>query len=212
MLYRMILCCIVCFLPSISHADSHADSLAKAAQVYHQSLVLAAQGKTQQAVVALQAASRVLAKQDVWQARMQAAAALLQMQKTQSKAIPKTERNDYLAMASAYVRGHQKPEATAIWPAAVLATLLPGAGHAWLGRWHDTLMAACFVWPFLCLTFWAGKRKMGPVTVFFALLTVWLWSGTVFSAISLAERGSFELYLQWWQGVWQAAALPGRAW
>jgi len=53
---------------------------------------------------------------------------------------------------------------------------------------------------------------MGPVTVFFVLTTLWLWSGSVFSAVSLAERGSFEAYVLWWQGLWQASGLPGRPW
>ena len=68
------------------------------------------------------------------------------------------------------------------------------------------------VWPMLLLTLWAARRHMGPVTVFFALITVWLWSGTVFSSMSLAERASFEAYTLWWQGLWQASGLQGQPW
>ena len=95
---------------------------------------------------------------------------------------------------------------------AILATIFPGAGHAWQGRWQDAWVAAIMVWPMLILTLWAASRRMGPVTIFFAMITAWLWSGTVFSSISLAERGGMESYLLWWQGVWQASGLPGRPW
>ena len=53
---------------------------------------------------------------------------------------------------------------------------------------------------------------MGPVTAFFALVTAWLWSGSVFSAIALAERGGMEAYLDWWRELWRFAAIPGRPW
>jgi len=61
-------------------------------------------------------------------------------------------------------------------------------------------------------TFWADRRDMGPVTVFFAMITAWLWSGMVFSATSLAERGGYELYYAWWQQLWQASGLPSKPW
>ena len=98
------------------------------------------------------------------------------------------------------------------WLPGLLATIFPGAGHAWQERWNDAVVAAIMVWPMLILTLWAAYRRMGPVTIFFAMITAWLWSGTVFSAISLAERGDVEAYLVWWQGLWQASALPGRPW
>jgi len=181
-------------------------------QVYEQAVQLAVQGKSEQAIVALQAASAVLPISDVWKPRMQTAALLLQLKDQQSTQLPQALNNEYLLLAAAYAQSEPQPQVTQRWQVGLLATLLPGAGHAWLGRWHDAGEAALLVWPLLILTGWAARRRMGPVTVFFALLTVWLWSGTIFSAVSLAERGSFELYVLWWQGLWQASGLPGRPW
>ncbi|MDQ6955301.1 MAG: hypothetical protein Q9M20_07640 [Mariprofundaceae bacterium] len=183
-----------------------------AAQVYQVSIELAAHGKRSEAIVALQAASGVLAKEAIWRTRMLAAAQLLSMQQKQLTQLPILENNAHLTLAANYIKNHPQPEAAKVWIVGLLAAIFPGAGHAWQGRWNDAAVAALFVWPLLILTLWAARRKMGPVTVFFALLTVWLWSGTVFSAISLMERGNFEWYMQWWQGLWQASALPNRPW
>ncbi len=180
--------------------------------VYQQSVYMAAQGQLSQSIIALQAASAVLPKGEVWRDRMLVAAILLQMREQQSTQLQARESNDYIILANRYIEKQPKPQVDTIWPVALLASILPGAGHAWQGRWRDAGVAALFVWPLLLLTLWAARRKMGPVTVFFALLTAWLWSGTIFSAISLAERGSLEMYLQWWQGLWQASALPSRPW
>jgi hypothetical protein len=181
-------------------------------RVYKQSLLLASQGRVSDAVIALQAASAVLMIEDIWRERMLAASVLLIMQKQQTTQAASVGRNNYLKLADVYRQTNLQPQPIQVWPVALLASIFPGAGHAWLGRWHDAGVAALFVWPLLLLTLWAARRKMGPVTVFFALLTLWLWSGTVFSAISLAERGSFEMYMQWWQQLWLASALPGKPW
>jgi len=184
----------------------------QAEHVYQISMNLAAQGKLSQSITALHAAAAVLPEADIWRERMLAAASLLAMQKIQGLQQTTTEENNYSRLAEAYIKAHAKPKYRSVWPAALLATIMPGSGHAWLGRWGDALTAALFVWPLLILTLWAAWRKMGPVTVFFALLTLWFWSGSVFSAISLAERGSFAAYMQWWQALWQASALPGQPW
>jgi len=181
-------------------------------RVYKQSLLLASQGRLSDAVIALQAASAVLMTEDIWRERMLAASVLLTMQKQQATQGASVGRNNYLKLADVYRQMNLQPQPIQVWPVALFASIFPGAGHAWLGRWHDAGVAALFVWPLLLLTLWAARRKMGPVTVFFALLTLWLWSGTVFSAISLAERGSFEMYMQWWQQLWLASALPGKPW
>jgi len=183
-----------------------------AQRVYQQSIGLAAQGEVSKAVVALQAASAVLPHENIWHERMLTAAALLAMQKHQQMELPKIESNTYQKLAEAYIQAHAGIEPVSIWPVAMLAVIFPGAGHAWQGRMRDAGVAALLVWPLFILTLWAAKRKMGPVTLFFAVLTIWFWSGTVFSAISLVERGSFETYMQWWQGLWQASALLGRPW
>jgi hypothetical protein len=200
---------VVCCLLLVS---LQAQAAEPSSMVYKQSLLLASQGKIDQSIIALQAASAVLPQGDIWRERMLAASLLLTMQKQQLTQLVPIKHNNYLKLADTYRQENLQPQATQTWPVALLASIFPGAGHAWLGRWHDAGVAALFVWPLLLLTLWAARRKMGPVTVFFALLTLWLWSGTVFSAISLAERGSFEMYMQWWQQLWQASALPGRPW
>ncbi|MDQ6968858.1 MAG: hypothetical protein Q9M14_09270 [Mariprofundaceae bacterium] len=205
-LYKCLLLCCMIILPLQAQA---ADTAAQ--KVYQVALHKVVEGKPLQAIAALQAGSALLPKEAIWRERMQAAAILLRMQHQQSSALS-FEHNNYLNLALSYIKANPKPAVDQVWPVALLATVLPGAGHAWLGRWHDALVAAGLVWPLLMLTLWAAYRRMGPVTVFFALLSLWLWSGTVFSAVSLAERGSFELYMQWWQSLWQASALPGRPW
>ncbi len=191
---------------------------ASPAQVWQQAMQMAANGHDRQAVAHLSGAAAVLSEREsLWKERMQVGAALLDMRERQAVSAPVLD----LPAASGWVETrlikqyqstHAAPEHQSSAVPALLAAVLPGAGHAWQGRWRDAAVTAMLVWPMLALTLWAARRRMGPVTVFFALLTVWLWSGTVFSAVSLAERGDLEAYLQWWQGLWQASALPGRPW
>ncbi len=178
---------------------------------YRQALHLAASGHDARAAEMLErAASAVPAP---WKARMRTAAALLRMRHARSSHPDLSgNRSPQAALARAYLAARPAPETGPAWPVAVLAALLPGAGHLRLGRPRDAAVVAVFVWPMLLLTLWAWKRRMGPVTVFFALITLWLWSGSIFSALSLHERGGLGAYLRWWQGLWQAAALPGRPW
>ena len=186
---------------------------AAAEQTYQQSLRMAATDREAESIAALFAAASVLADYDIWKERMQAAAILLDIKRGQQATMPAhVEYGGNLALAAGYAREHQLPVAESSRLAVILAVLVPGAGHAWQGRWRDAAAAAMLVWPLLILTLWAARRKMGPVTVFFALITVWLWSGTVFSAMSLLERTSQAAYMLWWQGLWQASALPGQPW
>ncbi|MBL4775139.1 MAG: hypothetical protein JKY87_03685 [Mariprofundus sp.] len=182
-------------------------------EAYQQAIQLAAQNNSSQATASLNTLIEALPHQPAWQERLQAARQLINMRMNQQSNIPpQSSPNAYLTLASAYANNHPQPHDMNIWPATILATIFPGSGHAWQGRWRDASTAALMVWPMLLLTLWSFKRGMGPVTVFFALITVWLWSGTVFSSVSLAERGNLESYLMWWQSVWQASGLPGRPW
>ena len=182
-------------------------------QAYNQSLSLTASGHEREAVAHLQGAMAVLPAGDIWQERMALAARLIEMRQQQSFIWVKLDHlSAHARLAEAYLDKQERPAIKESWLPGILATVFPGAGHAWQGRWQDALVAAVMVWPMLLLTLWAACRHMGPVTLFFAIITAWLWSGTVFSAISLAERGDFENYLIWWQGLWQASALPGRPW
>lgn len=184
---------------------AHAD----ASDAYHRAMALATQGRDVEAVAML--AGAVETAPEVWVERMRVAASLLAMRSGQGVVLPPADGMN-AALISAYGQAHAAPPSADSRVAGMLAAIFPGAGHAWLNRWHDAGSAALLVWPMLLLTLWAWRRCMGPLTVFFALITLWLWSGSVFSAVSLAERGSFEAYALWWQGLWQASGLPGRPW
>ena len=202
--------CIVAMLLSLGLHSSI--SSAGPEEAYRQALNLAAQGKESMAMASLAAASETLPLEQPWRSRMVAAHTLIQMRQMSETRIEQGSTNPYLLLSKTQISRDAPPEPEPSWPVVVAATLFPGAGHALQGRWSDAKTAALMVWPFLILALWAAKRRMGPVTLFFALITVWLWSGTVFSAISLAERGDVELYMTWWQGLWQASGLPGRPW
>jgi len=200
---------IVLLFFAVSLTGQAAPAAADAADAYRQAMALAVQGRDAQAVAMLAGAAETAP--EVWSERMRAAARLLTMRARQGIELPPVDGLNG-ALIAAYGQTHAAPTAADPRLAGILATLFPGAGHAWLGRWHDAGVAVLLVWPILLLTLWAWRRGMGPLTVFFVLLTLWLWSGTVFSAVSLAERGGFEAYVQWWQGLWQASGLPGRPW
>jgi len=180
--------------------------------VYRQAMQLAVRGHDDRAVAMLDGAAGMLHGQNIWRERMLAAAALLNMRNKEALRPMFAGQSIHAGLAGQYIHDHPSPEQVYPWVSGLLATLFPGSGHAWLGRWHDAAVAAILVWPMLLLTFWAWKRRMGPVTVFFGLLTLWLWSGTVFSAVSLAERGGVEAYMAWWHELWQFTGLPGRPW
>jgi len=194
-------------------------SQANPADAYQQAINMAAQGHEREALAALHVLQSAIAQpsptaqQSTWNLRSFAAQQLINIKLEQrSTMLAADNTNPYLSLAANHIRTHPLQHETTLWPITLVATLLPGAGHAWQGRWHDAYSAALIVWPMILLTLWALKRRMGPVTVFFALITIWLWSGTVFSAISLAERGSAEAYIIWWQSIWLASGLPGRPW
>lgn len=178
-------------------------------QVWRNALQQAAAGRDAQAAELLEGAAGALAGDDPWRARMDTASILLAMraQRVTIPSRPLTGAHGILARR--WLAHHPAPRPANHWLVGTLATLLPGAGHARLGRWRDALTVAVLVWPMIGLTLWAGHRRMGPVTLFFAMITTWLWSGTVFSALSLAHRGDFEQYQAWWRALWHAAGLPG---
>ncbi|MDQ6996125.1 MAG: hypothetical protein Q9M82_01535 [Mariprofundus sp.] len=202
--FGLLVLALLLYLPAC-YADS--------ASAYRQAVDLAAQGDDRAALASWRALADALPAQDFWQQRMLAAGQLMSMRMAhQSLFSAQSGPNQYLALASSYAAAHPLLQDATRWPATALAVIIPGAGHAWQGRWKDAGMAALMVFPMLILTLWAARRRMGPVTVFFALITLWFWSGTVFSSMSLAERASAEMYMAWWQGIWQASGLPGRPW
>jgi len=203
---------LLCFFLGAVLASFPQTLEAKPDDLYSEAIHLAAQGKDATAADRLRYGMTVLAKSDPWRARMSAAAALLDMRNRQAAAPIISDAEMYEVLIETYLRKHQPARMERVWPIGLMATVLPGSGHAWLGRWHDASIAALMVWPMLVLTLWAARRRMGPVTLFFSLITLWLWSGTIFSAVSLAERGGSEAYMIWWRGLWNASGLLGRPW
>jgi len=186
-------------------------------QVWQQSMQLAQQGQDRRAIAVLEGAILQSGQSNVWTQRFDIAKRLLKLRydakvnSTYNTLMP-NRNNQYDMLMQSWLQQHPIPTVEESIMPGLLAAIIPGAGHAWLGRWGDAGVSAMLVWPLLILTFWAARRDMGPVTVFFALITAWLWSGTVFSATSLAERGDYELYYAWWQQMWTASGLPSKPW
>ena len=192
-------------------------SSASPEQAWDEAMMLAQQGKDGRAIALMQGATLQESTNSIWAQRFSIAMRLLELRseaKHHSKymGVQLSGQNQYEILMSNWLATHPAPEPADSAIPSILASIIPGSGHAWMGRWGDAGVAAMLVWPLLILTFWAARREMGPVTVFFAIITAWLWSGTVFSATSLAERGDFELYYAWWQEMWIAAGLPSRPW
>jgi len=199
----LLLYCMCLGSPTISHADP--------IEAYQQALSLAAQGDTRSAIAMLRGAESSLPASLPIYTRIHAAAVLLTMQQQRQQQLPDPQGNFHLILALRFLHNAPPPTTERSLVPAILGAIFPGAGHAWLNRWHDAMMSALLVFPMLLLSIWAWRRAMGPVTLFFSLITLWLWSGTVFSALSLAERANYIAYFAWWQSLWQAAALPGHA-
>ena len=188
-----------------------AEDFVDAQVIYQLALQQAASGHDDEAVNTLNQALQSPFVDGAWRERLVLAAGLLEMKAARASQPVFAAATPQTRMVEAYLTGHAAPRQSIEWAPALLGAVIPGAGHLWLGRYHDAAISAILVVPMLLLTFWAARRKMGPVTVFFFMITAWLWSGTVFSVYSLTERTFAEAYLGWWQGVWQAAALPGLA-
>ncbi len=192
-------------------------SFASPEQAWQEAMHLAQQGSDKQAMALLRGASLEQGEQSLWTQRFDIAISLLMLrnqakQDSEYRTLFLTGKNQYEILLENWLKQNPMPAVSdSVWPG-LFASIIPGAGHAWMGRWGDAGVAAMLVWPLLILTFWAARRDMGPVTVFFALITAWLWSGTVFSAVSLAERGDYELYYSWWQQMWSASGLPTKPW
>lgn len=206
LLYALV-CCLL--LPISGQAGPQ--------QVWDEAMSQAKLGHDAQAIALLKGASMISAEQNLWFQRFDIASRMLSLRENARhdsiyQGLLLSGNNQHEVMLAAWLNQHPLPQTSGSSIPAILAAMIPGAGHAWMGRWGDAGVSAMLVWPLLILTFWAARRDMGPVTVFFALITAWLWSGTVFSAVSLAERGDYELYYSWWREMWVASALPARPW
>ncbi|MDX8382070.1 MAG: hypothetical protein R8M14_08170 [Ghiorsea sp.] len=185
--------------------------------VWQTSMKLAQHGHDAQAISMLNGAMLQMDQPSTWKQRFDITQRLLKLRidaksSSEYNALRLTGNNQYEMLMQSWLQQHPIPVVEDSIMPGLLGSVIPGAGHAWLERWGDAGVSAMLVWPLLILTFWAARRDMGPVTVFFALITAWLWSGTIFSATSLAERGDFELYYAWWQQMWVASGLPSKPW
>jgi len=189
---------LLCAMPMAVHATAQ--------QVWQQALQ---NSDAAQSALMLRSAATVLQPSDPWQSRMRVASELYAMRSSQALRPAQPLTGSYGVLANGWLQQHPAPKAAKTWLIATVATVLPGAGHLLLQRWRDALVVVVLVWPMIGLTLWAARREMGPVTLFFTLITTWLWSGTVFSAVSLAKRGGLEHYEAWWRALWHAAGLPG---
>lgn len=186
---------------------------AEPSEGYYAGIALAAQGQDKQAVQYLRQQMALVPLDDPWRQRIQAAAGLIEARGERKGSVNLEATPIQQSLAASYIRVKPAPGGEpSIWPVGLMSLMLPAAGHAWMGRWRDAAVAAGMVWPMIGLTLWAARRRMGPVTVFFAVIAVWLWSGVIFSSLSLAEREAGLAYVQWWQGLWSATGLPGRPW
>ena len=130
----MPLMLLAMLLPGNAHAD--------ASDAYNQAVVMASSGQSKSATVAMATLAAALPAEDIWHQRAVAAWALLSMRtQRQTELPPLGQANANLTLATAYAATNPLlPEATS-WPATALAVAVPGAGHAWLGRfpwtrWH----------------------------------------------------------------------------
>ena len=209
LLFKMLVTLFLLVMPVLSYASAQ--------QAWDEAMLLAKQGSDRQAIALMRGANMQQDSQSLWAQRFDIATRLLEL-RTEAKyhseysAFKLSGNNQHEMLMANWLKQNPLPETAGETLPGLLAAIIPGSGHAWMGRWGDAGVAAMLVWPLLILTFWAARREMGPVTVFFALITAWLWSGTVFSAVSLAERGNFELYYAWWQEMWIASGLPSRPW
>ncbi len=209
LLFKSWVVLFLLLVPALSFADPQ--------QAWDEAMQLAQHGADRQAMALMRGAALQQDEQSVWHQRFDMATRLLTLRSeakyhSEYTNLQLSGNNQYEILMANWLNQHPLPQTSGSTLPGLLASIIPGSGHAWMGRWGDAGVSAMLVWPLLILTFWAARRDMGPVTVFFALVTAWLWSGTVFSAVSLAERGDFELYYAWWQEMWIASGLPSRPW
>ncbi len=185
-----------------------------ARMAYDSWIAKAAQGDLRTSVEGLRHLAAGLPANSIWRERCQMAVLLLDMRRQRSLHLPAMAMPSmsYRLVERKWRQLDQLESPPARWLVLFGAMAVPGGGHAIMGRWHDAWVSFVMTGFMLWLTLWAFRRRMGPVTVFFGVLTVWLWGGTIFSALSLHERYFAEQYMNWWQQLWLASGLPGRPW
>ncbi|RMG91470.1 MAG: hypothetical protein D6703_04975, partial [Zetaproteobacteria bacterium] len=157
---------------------------------YESWIAKAAQGDLRSSVKGLNQLAARLPSDSIWHERCQMASLLLEMRRQRSTHLPPIAMPtiSYRLVERKWRQLEQLAPPPPSWLVLAGAVVVPGGGHAIMGRWHDAwvsfVMTGFMVW----LTCWAFRRRMGPVTVFFGVMTVWLWGGTIFSAVSLHER------------------------
>lgn len=97
------------------------------------------------------------------------------------------------------------------WMAGALAAILPGAGHAYLGRWEDAALVLSVNAAFLGATVEAIQRREPALAGGMALAELLWYSGNVFSAVSNTHKHNRLLRDRWAEGIRvpQAPLLEG---
>jgi tetratricopeptide (TPR) repeat protein len=85
--------------------------------------------------------------------------------------------------------------------AGILAALLPGLGHAYLGRWEDAGLVFVVNGAFLAGTLEAIERRNRALAAGMALGELLWYSGNVFSAVSNAHKHNKLLRESWSQRI-----------
>lgn len=87
------------------------------------------------------------------------------------------------------------------WTAAALAAIVPGAGHAYLGRWEDAALTFCVNAAFLGASIEAVSKRQTALAAGMAAAELLWYSGNVFSAVSNAHKHNQVLRQRWVEGV-----------
>ena len=98
-------------------------------------------------------------------------------------------------------RGELSSRERSPWMAGALAALLPGAGHAYLGRWEDAALVFTVNGAFLGATVEALEKDQPALAGAMALAELLWYSGNIFGAVSSAHKHNRVLAQQWAEGT-----------
>ncbi len=112
--------------------------------------------------------------------------------------------------AARVTRGEVSSQGRSPWTAGILAGLLPGAGHAYLGRWEDAALVFLVNGVFLGATLEAVEKRQPALAGGMALAELIWYSGNIFSAVSNAHKHNKGLAEQWIKDIGWELDLAGQ--
>jgi tetratricopeptide (TPR) repeat protein len=92
------------------------------------------------------------------------------------------------AQGAAHIRANTPLPEKSPWTAGLLAAVLPGAGHAYLGRWRDAGLAFSMNAAFTAATLEAIQKDNPALAGTLALAELIWYSGNIFSAVGSAHK------------------------